>query len=83
MLRWNHLTAGVLLAVLVWRTPVNGAEPESDPYAKYVKTSRDFQPVKQDKEWCQQAFPSWTYMPEMPVGLPSIHSVPQTNAHRS
>jgi hypothetical protein len=41
------------------------ARPASttDPYEQYVKTSRDFQRVKQDKAWCYAAFPSWTYMP--------------------
>jgi hypothetical protein len=36
---------------------------QQDPYETYVKTSRDFQPVKQDKAWCLKAWPSWTYMP--------------------
>ena len=31
--------------------------PASDPYEKYVKTSKDFRPVKQDKAWCYKAFP--------------------------
>ena len=34
-----------------------------DPYEKYVKTSKDFQPVKQDKAWALKAWPSWTFMP--------------------
>ena len=34
-----------------------------DAYEKYVNTSKDFQKVKQDKEWCYAAYPSWTYMP--------------------
>ncbi|MFB3892738.1 MAG: beta-galactosidase trimerization domain-containing protein [Phycisphaerae bacterium] len=36
---------------------------QEDAYEKYVKTSKDFQAVKQDKAWCLKAFPSWTYMP--------------------
>ncbi len=36
---------------------------QEDPYEKYVKTSKDFQPVKQDKDWALKAWPSWTYMP--------------------
>ncbi|HEX3998592.1 MAG TPA: beta-galactosidase trimerization domain-containing protein [Pirellulales bacterium] len=36
---------------------------QDDAYAKYVTTSRDFQPVKQDKAWALKAFPSWTVMP--------------------
>ena len=35
----------------------------NDPYEHYVNTSRDFQPVKQDKLWALKAFPSWTVMP--------------------
>ena len=34
-----------------------------DPYETYVKTSKDFKPVKQDKDWALKAWPSWTYMP--------------------
>ncbi len=36
---------------------------ESDPYSRYVRTSKDFQSVKQERGWCDKAFPSWTYMP--------------------
>ena len=36
---------------------------QQDPYEKYIKTSRDFQPVKQDKDWALKAWPSWTFMP--------------------
>ncbi len=36
---------------------------QQDAYEKYVKTSKDFQRVKQDKAWCLKAWPSWTYMP--------------------
>jgi len=39
------------------------AAAQEDPYEKYVRTSRDFQPVKQDKDWALKAWPSWTYMP--------------------
>jgi len=35
----------------------------ADPYEQYVKTSKDFRPVKQEKAWLYKAFPSWTYMP--------------------
>ncbi len=35
----------------------------ADPYETYVQTSEDFKPVKQDKDWALQAWPSWTYMP--------------------
>ena len=36
---------------------------EDDPYEKYVKTSVDFKPVKQDKDWLLKAYPSWIFMP--------------------
>ena len=39
------------------------AEISIDPYEQYVKTSKDFQPVRQDKAFLLRAFPSWTYMP--------------------
>ena len=34
-----------------------------DPYETYVRTSEDFRPVQQDKDWALKAWPSWTYMP--------------------
>ncbi len=39
------------------------AVAQVDPYEQYVKTSRDFQRVKQDKAWILKAWPEWTYMP--------------------
>ncbi len=43
------------------------AEPanavDSDAYTRYVRTSKDFQRVKQEKVWCDKAFPGWIYMP--------------------
>ena len=36
---------------------------QQDAYEKYVKTSKAFQRVKQDKARCLKACPSWTYMP--------------------
>jgi hypothetical protein len=39
------------------------APAQGDPYEQYVKTSKDFRPVKQDKASLYKAFPSWTYMP--------------------
>ncbi len=52
----------ILLALLILSSPAARAA-ETDPYEQYVKTSKDFQRVKQDKDWCLKAFPSWTYMP--------------------
>ncbi len=34
-----------------------------DPYARYVRTSKDFRRVKQAKAWCEKAFPGWVDMP--------------------
>ncbi len=36
---------------------------EPDPYEQYVKTSKDFRPVRQEPAFLLKAFPSWTYMP--------------------
>ena len=36
---------------------------EGDAYARYVRTSRDFQRVKQDRAWLDKAYPGWIYMP--------------------
>ncbi len=33
------------------------------PYEDYVRQSRDFQAVRQEKDWALKAWPSWTYMP--------------------
>jgi hypothetical protein len=35
----------------------------TDNYEEYIKKSKDFKRVKQDKDWCYKAFPSWTLMP--------------------
>lgn len=35
----------------------------ADPYEDYVRTSQDFKPVAQDRDWAIKAWPSWTYMP--------------------
>ncbi len=34
-----------------------------DPYVHYIRTSRDFQRVKQEKAWLWKSFPGWLYMP--------------------
>ena len=51
----------VLLAALLAVAAERGLA--QDAYETYVKTSRDFQRVKQDKAWALKAWPSWTYMP--------------------
>lgn len=63
MLRWKFAAATAVAAMLLWQGPGRAADAEPDPYEKYVKTSRDFQKVKQDKEWLLKAYPSWLYMP--------------------
>ena len=51
---WRNLLAWTC----VLAAAVSSASAQDDPYEKYVKTSKDFQPVKQDKAWCYKAFPS-------------------------
>ena len=36
---------------------------KEDPYARYIRTSRDFQPVNQSKTLCESNFPGWLFMP--------------------
>jgi hypothetical protein len=63
--KWAVVTTMGLAVVLV----CNLAQSQTvDPYEKYVKTSKDFQAVKQDKEWMLKAFPSWVYMPWQTLG---------------
>ena len=52
--------AGFVLAAALAAGP---AFAQEDAYEKYVKTSRDFKPVKQDKEFLLKQYPSWIYMP--------------------
>ena len=42
--------------------PISPAARE-DAYARYVRTSRDFRRVKQDKAWLNKRFPPWVYTP--------------------
>ena len=53
----------VLAAVLTCLATASTVAAQADPYETYVKTSRDFARVKQDKDWALKAWPSWTYMP--------------------
>jgi len=52
-----------ILALLLLLGAALPALAQDDPYETYIKTSKDFQRVPQDKAWCYKAFPSWTYMP--------------------
>ena len=54
----------ISVALLVVFATASPATAQADPYETYVKTSRGFQGVTQDKAWRLQAFPSWTYMPK-------------------
>jgi hypothetical protein len=59
MLPWNRSAAMVVLLFV----PAITFAAEPDVYEKYVKTSKDFQRVKQDRDWLLKAYPSWLYMP--------------------
>jgi hypothetical protein len=39
------------------------AADQVDPYETYIKTSRDFQPVRMEPTVLLKAYPSWVYMP--------------------
>lgn len=65
-----YLSAVALAANTVLRRDSASAQPapppseaDTDPYARYIRTSRDFRRVKQDKTWLDKAFPGWIYMP--------------------
>ncbi len=60
---WHKAGCSLLLLPLVSGPLYPADSPAADPYENYIKTSKDFRRVKQDKDWCYAAFPSWTYMP--------------------
>jgi hypothetical protein len=53
----------VFVLICIAITFCASASADVDPYEHYITTSKDFRPVKQDKDWLYHAFPSWTYMP--------------------
>lgn len=54
----------LIAALMVWGwISMACAEVQADPYAEYVRMSKDFKRVKQGKAWALKAWPSWTYMP--------------------
>lgn len=55
----------MLMALLLGVTTSNifAQDTDKDAYEKYVKTSKDFKAVNQDKEMCYKAWPTWIYMP--------------------
>ena len=72
MLRREFLAASSALALMTidrdaiaskGETVVRSEGVEPDPYARYIRTSRDFQRVKQDRAWSDKAYPGWIYMP--------------------
>jgi hypothetical protein len=54
---------GVVLPLVAAACLSVTALAQEDPYEKYVKTSKDFQPVKQDAAFLLKACPSWVFMP--------------------
>lgn len=52
-----------LLAAALGLALASFALAQEDPYEKYVKTSRDFQPVRMEPAVILKAYPSWVYMP--------------------
>src|SRR6185437_13590405 len=59
----SRFYAVAFATITLCATLCSAAPPEADPYEQYVKTSKDFHPVRQDKAWLLTAYPSWTYMP--------------------
>ena len=59
----------IALLTLLATGCAQAAELLRDPYEQYVKTSKDFQAVKQDKAWAVKAWPGWFYLPwQAPLG---------------
>lgn len=57
-----HLSGIAWWALSAQKRPAAG-KAETDAYARYVRTSRDFRRVKQEKAWLEKAYPGWIYMP--------------------
>jgi len=57
----KSIPAAVLMIAVLWTAICR--EVQADAYETYILTSRDFQRVRQDKDWALKAWPSWTYMP--------------------
>lgn len=56
---WQRLGMILPLATVLG----SGAMAGGDAYETYVRNSKDFQPVMQEKSFLLKAYPSWTYMP--------------------
>ena len=57
------LMATTLVALAIGSVATATAAAAADAYETYVNTSKDFKPVKQDKDWAWEAWPQWAYMP--------------------
>lgn len=49
--------------LFVFLTAPLAVPSQEDSYERYVRTSKDFKRVKQDKAFAWKAWPGWTYMP--------------------
>ncbi|MFK5923223.1 MAG: beta-galactosidase trimerization domain-containing protein [Verrucomicrobiota bacterium] len=58
----SPITPFLIFGLLFIATHLCAAAP-ADPYENYLKNSKDFHRVKQDKNWILKAWPSWLYMP--------------------
>jgi hypothetical protein len=63
MMQKSNIAVFVLITIVVYGLLLQSAHAQQDPYEEYVKHSKDFKSVKQDKGWALKAWPSWTYMP--------------------
>ena len=59
---WTVEAVQCLSAVLAEPSQPKGVE-DTDAYSRYVRSSRDFKRVRQDREWLDKAYPGWIYMP--------------------
>ena len=57
----QRIALGAALCVLLAGAP--GLSAAADPYENYIRTSRDFQRVKQDAAFARKAWPTWIYLP--------------------
>ena len=67
-MRMRNCTAAIVAWAVIFLAAAPLARGQDDTYEKYVKTSKDFKAVKQDKDWALKAFPSWVYMPWQTLG---------------
>ncbi|MEI8241735.1 MAG: beta-galactosidase trimerization domain-containing protein [bacterium] len=64
-----HPCQTIALLTMLAAGCAQAADAVNDPYESYVKTSKDFKSVKQDKAWALKAWPDWYYMPwQAPLG---------------